>query len=100
MNVGDAVEEQQHRNGGNQVGRGVEAQRHRHGHTAHRADLQIDDGQVVGPTVTGDRSDLLADPATVGAHGERRVGAPEGRDDVVDEPVDIHRQQHTHASAM
>ena len=96
MNVGDAVEEEQHWHGRQRAGRGVEAQRHRHGDTTHRADLQIDDHDVVGVALLGERRDLVADAAAVATDGERRVGATEGGDDVLDEPVGVHRQQYTH----
>ena len=45
----DAVEEHQHRHVGQPATRRVEAQRHGHGHPAHRADLQVEHGDVERP---------------------------------------------------
>ena len=46
VHVGLAVEQHQHRDVGQHAGALVEPQRHRHGHAAHRADLQVEHGEV------------------------------------------------------
>ena len=96
VHVGDAVEEHQHRDVGQPATRRVEPQRHRHGHAAHRPDLEVEDPDVERLAL---RRALLDDAGHVTAlrgHRERHVGATDGGDDLLDEPVGVRGQQHLH----
>ena len=74
----------------------VEPQRHRHGHPAHRADLQVEDAEVVSPPALSRRA-TCSDTSRPSLHTVNDVsGPPSAASDVVDEPLGVGGDQDVH----
>lgn len=92
MHIGLAVEEHDHGYVWDAVVAVIQTQIHRHRHCAHRAELEIEDGEVGYAT-----TNCLGYITSVAANGERRFGGPERRHHLIKNPLGIGAEQDVHA---
>ena len=95
VEVGTTVDQHQHRNVRETVGRLIETQRHRHRHTTHRTDLEVEDREIRDALL-----DLISNDTAFAADGERVTRRAERIGDLVDDPIGIGGKQDMHADTL